>query len=588
MCSSGSTSASSPASTIGAGDFDGLIRHAREETRSRPTGRRRSPRAAASSRRARRCRALHARAGEVRPRVRRRPGRHRQDLPRRRLCGVTAWSAALVERIILSRPAVEAGERLGFLPGDMREKVDPYLRPLYDALYDVLPPEKVERDLETGRHRDRAARFHARAHAGQRLRHPRRGAEHHQHADEDVPHPARRELEDGRHRRPEPDRPAVRHAGPASRRRSRCSTACPGSRRSASPRRTWCAATSSRASSKPTIGPGVPRRPGISQTVKPRDHASDRASAERSAAEGERTRPRTPSRSRSQHRRGARGRRLAALDALIELVSTRAADAVAAELDFVRQRSLHRALRTRRSRSSTRRYRGKPTPTNVLSFSAPASDRADDPLPRRHRACGRDGAREAEELGHPVRRIICSTLSCTDSCTFWATIINYRTDAEAMEGLRSAFSRLGIADPYAGGELASLDDHLGHEQRTTQSDPPRLQPARLRRAGPSTQSLLTALLGRFGLRSPSLREMLEAGLKERARGRRRILDRRARDAAPAVAVRRLACRRHHGAARRHHRAGGERPACRAFASCSARRAFRASPCSARRSTIRAA
>lgn len=56
----------------------------------------------------------------------------------------------LVERIILSRPAVEAGERLGFLPGDMREKVDPYLRPLYDALYDVLPAEKVERDIETG------------------------------------------------------------------------------------------------------------------------------------------------------------------------------------------------------------------------------------------------------------------------------------------------------------------------------------------------------------------------------------------------------------------------------------------------------
>jgi len=56
----------------------------------------------------------------------------------------------LVERIVLSRPAVEAGERLGFLPGDMREKVDPYLRPLYDALYDVLPPEKVERDLESG------------------------------------------------------------------------------------------------------------------------------------------------------------------------------------------------------------------------------------------------------------------------------------------------------------------------------------------------------------------------------------------------------------------------------------------------------
>lgn len=54
-----------------------------------------------------------------------------------------------IERLILSRPAVEAGERLGFLPGDMREKVDPYLRPLYDALYDVLPPERVERGLET-------------------------------------------------------------------------------------------------------------------------------------------------------------------------------------------------------------------------------------------------------------------------------------------------------------------------------------------------------------------------------------------------------------------------------------------------------
>ena len=66
-----------------------------------------------------------------------------------------AFAAACLEsgkcdRLILSRPAVEAGERLGFLPGDMREKVDPYLRPLYDALYDVLAPERVERGLATG------------------------------------------------------------------------------------------------------------------------------------------------------------------------------------------------------------------------------------------------------------------------------------------------------------------------------------------------------------------------------------------------------------------------------------------------------
>ncbi|MCG2840105.1 PhoH family protein [Sandaracinobacter sp. RS1-74] len=55
-----------------------------------------------------------------------------------------------VDRLILSRPAVEAGERLGFLPGDMKEKVDPYLRPLYDALYDMLPSEQVERRIASG------------------------------------------------------------------------------------------------------------------------------------------------------------------------------------------------------------------------------------------------------------------------------------------------------------------------------------------------------------------------------------------------------------------------------------------------------
>jgi len=66
-----------------------------------------------------------------------------------------AYAASLLDRgevgrIILSRPAVEAGERLGFLPGDMREKIDPYLRPLYDALYDMMPAERVERGLASG------------------------------------------------------------------------------------------------------------------------------------------------------------------------------------------------------------------------------------------------------------------------------------------------------------------------------------------------------------------------------------------------------------------------------------------------------
>lgn len=63
---------------------------------------------------------------------------------------VAMMSAGQVARIILSRPAVEAGERLGFLPGDMREKVDPYLRPIYDALNELMGKERVARKLETG------------------------------------------------------------------------------------------------------------------------------------------------------------------------------------------------------------------------------------------------------------------------------------------------------------------------------------------------------------------------------------------------------------------------------------------------------
>lgn len=55
-----------------------------------------------------------------------------------------------VDRIILTRPAVEAGENLGFLPGDLKEKIDPYLRPLYDALYDMLPADMVDKKIETG------------------------------------------------------------------------------------------------------------------------------------------------------------------------------------------------------------------------------------------------------------------------------------------------------------------------------------------------------------------------------------------------------------------------------------------------------
>ena len=64
--------------------------------------------------------------------------------------GITLLMEKKVDKVILSRPAVEAGEKLGFLPGDMKEKVDPYLRPLYDALYDLFGFEKIQKKIETG------------------------------------------------------------------------------------------------------------------------------------------------------------------------------------------------------------------------------------------------------------------------------------------------------------------------------------------------------------------------------------------------------------------------------------------------------
>jgi phosphate starvation-inducible PhoH-like protein len=135
--------------TIGPGDVDGLIRHARSgSARHDGMAQVRTRRRIVTARSVMQSKYMHA--------------LERHDL----VFGIgpagtgktyiaVAFAASclergIVDRIILSRPAVEAGERLGFLPGDMREKVDPYLRPLYDALYDVLPPEKVERDLESG------------------------------------------------------------------------------------------------------------------------------------------------------------------------------------------------------------------------------------------------------------------------------------------------------------------------------------------------------------------------------------------------------------------------------------------------------
>ncbi len=122
---------------------------------------------------------------------------------------VEALARKRVRRIVLARPAVEAGESLGFLPGDMQAKVDPYLRPLYDALDDMMPPERMHESARDAGDRDRAARLHARPHARRCVRDSRRSAERDQRANEDVPHAARRELEGRDHGRQDADRPAV-------------------------------------------------------------------------------------------------------------------------------------------------------------------------------------------------------------------------------------------------------------------------------------------------------------------------------------------------------------------------------------------
>lgn len=113
-----------------------------------------------------------------------------------------------VKRIVLSRPAVEAGESLGFLPGDMKEKVDPYLQPLYDALSDMIPPKKLEEYLEAETIQIAPPRLHARADAERLVRHPGRGAEHHPQPVENVPHPHGGQRQIRHHRRHEPNRPA--------------------------------------------------------------------------------------------------------------------------------------------------------------------------------------------------------------------------------------------------------------------------------------------------------------------------------------------------------------------------------------------
>ena len=124
-------------------------------------------------------------------------------------CAIDAMERDTVQRLVLTRPAVEAGERLGFLPGDLAQKVDPYLRPLYDALYDLMGFDKVQRLFEK-QTIEIAPLAYMRPHAEPRLHHPGRGPEHHARTDEDVPDPHRLRQQGGHHRRSVAGGPAAR------------------------------------------------------------------------------------------------------------------------------------------------------------------------------------------------------------------------------------------------------------------------------------------------------------------------------------------------------------------------------------------
>ncbi len=165
---------------------------------------------------------------------------------------VQALQSKNVNRIILTRPAVEAGERLGFLPGTLSEKIDPYLRPLYDALHDMIDPETIPKLLAAGHHRGRPAGVHARPVAQRLVHHPRRGAEHLARADEDVPDPARLRLQDRGHRRRHPGRPAERHQVRPAGGRGHPLRASRTSRSTGSPRTTSSATSWSARSSRRT------------------------------------------------------------------------------------------------------------------------------------------------------------------------------------------------------------------------------------------------------------------------------------------------------------------------------------------------
>ena len=173
-------------------------------------------------------------------------------------CAVDALERSAVQRIILTRPAVEAGERLGFLPGDLAQKVDPYLRPLYDALYDLMGLERVGKAFEKGTLEIAPLAFMR----GRTLNHAFVILDE---AQNTTPEQMKMFLtrigfgsQGGRHRRRQPDRPAASgtDSGP-DRRRARAAPRARHRDDALHRRPTWCAIRWSRASSRPTTRRGA-------------------------------------------------------------------------------------------------------------------------------------------------------------------------------------------------------------------------------------------------------------------------------------------------------------------------------------------
>ena len=341
---------------------------------------------------------------------------------------VSLFERKEVDRIILSRPAVEAGERLGFLPGDLREKVDPYLRPMYDALFDLMDARIVERALQSNEIEIAPLAFMR----GRTLSNAVVILDEAQNtttdADEDVPDAARREQPDDRHRRSEPGRPAVRPdvraaRGDAAARRRRRHRDRDLQRRGRGPPRA-----------------GAADRRGLRQGRR----------VEEARGEGMTSRPRGATKNKPQIEvivRSARWRKHSTAKAVVKRAVSAAAKAAStrpAELAIVlADDSAIQAL--------NRDWRGKNAPTNVLSFPAAAAGKARSVSPYigdiviAYQTVAREAVDEGKPFNHHLAHL---------AIHGFLHLLGYDhdkdRDAAAMERLeRRILKRLAIPDPYA-------------------------------------------------------------------------------------------------------------------------------------------